>query len=130
MPERNNVLWFSIFEHGERLSVKIGHNTLLVVDHRGVDQDFVDILANDEGSGIVGGWLLARCGTRRRSRAGLGLRRLRRDWLGLNWLGLGWLGLSGLGLDTLRLKLPLPRRVPGEGLCQYRDRGADPDRTL
>ena len=38
--------------------------------------------------------------------------------MGLNWLGLGCLRLRWLRLNTLSLKLPLPRRVPGEGLCQ------------
>jgi len=61
MAERNNVLRFSIFEYGERVPVKIGHNMLFVVDHSGVEQDFVDVLADDVGSGIVGGWLLAWC---------------------------------------------------------------------
>ncbi len=36
-------LRFAVFEYAERISVEIGHNVLLLVDHRGMKQDFVHI---------------------------------------------------------------------------------------
>ena len=55
MPEGNDRLWLSIFEYGEVVAVEVGHDMLLVVDHCGVQQDFVDILADDKDSVFGGG---------------------------------------------------------------------------
>ena len=53
MAEGNDVLRFAIFEDGERGLVEVGNEVLLVVDNSGVKKDFVDILADDEGSIFV-----------------------------------------------------------------------------
>ncbi|HTC57165.1 MAG TPA: hypothetical protein VK706_12190 [Candidatus Sulfotelmatobacter sp.] len=65
MAKGNDGLRFAIFEYGEGIAVKIGHNVLLIVYHRGVEQDFVDIFADDEGSSLFTGLLLGRWGRRR-----------------------------------------------------------------
>jgi hypothetical protein len=57
MPERNDRLGFPVLEYGEVVSVKVRHNMLLVVHHGSVQQDFIDILADDKRS-VLGGRLL------------------------------------------------------------------------
>ena len=69
MPERNNILRFAVFQDGKRIPVKVGHNVLPVVHHRGVEQNLIHILAENKYTVLVGSLLLGGTGRRLRFRA-------------------------------------------------------------
>src|SRR5580700_1689805 len=51
--KRDDILRLSVFEHGKRVAVERIDNVLLVVDHRGVQQNFVHVLTKDENSLVI-----------------------------------------------------------------------------
>ncbi len=51
--ERDDVLRLPVFKDSEGAPVECGDNVLLVVDHRGVQQDFVHVFAEDENSLVI-----------------------------------------------------------------------------
>ena len=51
--ERDDVLRLPIFKHGEGVAVECGDDVLLVVDYRGVQQDFVHVFSEDEDSLVI-----------------------------------------------------------------------------
>ena len=53
MVKRDDVLRLAVFEHGERAAIQIGDDVLLVVDHRGMQQNFVHVFLEDEDSLLV-----------------------------------------------------------------------------
>jgi len=53
--KRDDGLRLPILEYGECVLVEVGNDALVVVDDRGMEQDFVDILANDEVATVAGG---------------------------------------------------------------------------
>ena len=57
--ERNDVLRLPVFEDRESAAVEGGDDVLLVVDHGGVQQNFVHIFAEDEDSLVVDVFVLA-----------------------------------------------------------------------
>src|SRR5450755_1258010 len=51
--ERDDVLRLPVFKHAERAAVQVRNDVLVVVDHRGVQQDFVDVFAENEDALVI-----------------------------------------------------------------------------
>ncbi len=60
MPERRNLLRFSVFEHVEGVAIEGRNHALLVIDDDGVKENLVDILAKNKNSAISRLGLLGR----------------------------------------------------------------------
>src|SRR5580658_255373 len=84
--KRDDFLQLSVLINGEGIAVEVGDDVLLIVDHRGMQQHFVHVFAEDEDS-LIFGWIL------------LGRRRLAWRW---GWLILRRHFLRRLILIVLR----------------------------
>ena len=51
--ERDDALLLPVLKHGECGAIQVGHNVLLVVDHRGMKQNFVHVFLEDEDALIA-----------------------------------------------------------------------------
>ena len=67
MAERDDRLRLPILEYGEGILIKIGHDTLLIVNYCRMKQNFINILADNVSAILIGNLLWARRGERRGS---------------------------------------------------------------
>ena len=86
MAERDDRLRLPVLEYGEGILIKIGHNTLLIVYDCGMEQNFINVLADDVSSIFLGNLLLVRRVGGWRAGAWLRLRIFLRDRWGLSRL--------------------------------------------